>query len=89
LIASDAQAKRGASAPRFRFGSSSHSIGMKRAARDIGWNHFPIRPVLARQFEIFCTCCECNVGPIKTDVIPGRAKREPGISRFPDVQLHI
>jgi hypothetical protein len=22
-------------------------------------------------------------------VIPGRAKREPGISRFPDVQLHI
>jgi hypothetical protein len=31
LIASDAQAKRGASAPRFRFGPSSHSIGMKRA----------------------------------------------------------
>jgi hypothetical protein len=22
-------------------------------------------------------------------VIPGRAQREPGISRFPDVQLHI
>jgi hypothetical protein len=22
-------------------------------------------------------------------VIPGRAEREPGISRFPDVQLHI
>jgi len=39
LIASDAQAKRGASAPRFRFGSSSHSIGMKRAARDIGATH--------------------------------------------------
>jgi hypothetical protein len=22
-------------------------------------------------------------------IIPGRAQREPGISRFPDVQLHI
>ena len=24
-----------------------------------------------------------------TNVIPGRAEREPGISTFPDVQLHI
>jgi len=27
--------------------------------------------------------------PLFFYVIPGRAKREPGISRFPDVQLHI
>src|ERR1700742_2725303 len=25
----------------------------------------------------------------RTNVIPGRAKREPGISRFPDAQLRI
>ena len=29
------------------------------------------------------------VASCEESVIPGRAKREPGISRFPDVQLHI
>ena len=28
-------------------------------------------------------------GALRPAVIPGRAKREPGISGFPDVQLHI
>jgi hypothetical protein len=26
---------------------------------------------------------------LSSNVIPGHAKHEPGISRFPDVQLHI
>jgi len=44
--------------------------------------------------EIFLTLTKeaCESGPLflfVESVIPRHAKREPGISRFPDVQLHI
>jgi hypothetical protein len=37
----------------------------------------------------FGACVVVDMVGSPSHVIPGRAEREPGISRFPDVQLHI